>query len=98
MTPGQSLFILVLVVACAWAGEAIGKSKGHAGAGFLLGLLLGAIGVVIIACFPKSQEQLVKEAQARLAAEEEARRRMGGYPPQPPPPPQWPNADPWQRQ
>lgn len=44
-----AVFIVLWVVFAA-AGYAIGKSKGRASLGFVLGLLLGLIGIIIIAC------------------------------------------------
>jgi hypothetical protein len=83
MTPGAVLVIIVWL-ACAWAGTEIGKRKGLAGAGFGLGLLLGVIGVIIIACIPASREAQIKKAQREYEIQAEAARRAG-YPSQPQP-------------
>lgn len=42
----------------AFLGAAVGKDKGNANAGFLLGLLLGPIGVVIAACLSDKKTKL----------------------------------------
>lgn len=77
MTPGALLFLLVIWLACAFAGQAIGKPKGLAGAGFGLGLFLGVIGVIIIACMPKSREAEIEQAQRQYEIQAEAARRAG---------------------
>ena len=51
---------LVLWIVCAILGGMIGSSKGRGGAGFMLGLLLGPIGV-IVAIFLKENDAKVEE-------------------------------------
>jgi hypothetical protein len=55
MTPGMVLIALVVVLACGFAGQAIGKSKGYPGVGFAIGLLMGILGVVIVALMPETE-------------------------------------------
>lgn len=43
---------VVIAIVCAIAGFFIGQNKGHAGLGLVLGLLLGVIGLIIIALLP----------------------------------------------
>lgn len=73
MTPGV---ILLIALVCALAGSGIGRPKGRATLGFFLGLLLGAIGVVIIAFVKPDHEHLVMKEQERILIEEEARRGL----------------------
>jgi hypothetical protein len=47
MSPVQ-IYVIVAIV-CAFVGLMIGGGKGRAGAGFVLGGLLGVIGLVVIA-------------------------------------------------
>ena len=96
MTPGTLLIVAIVALACAFAGQAIGKPKGYAGAGFGLGLFLGIIGVIIIACIPKSRETQIEAAQQDLEIQAEAARRAGyPFPPQAPQEPWQPRQD-WQ--
>jgi hypothetical protein len=49
----MSTLIFILVwAACAWGGYAIGKGKNRETLGLVLGLLLGIIGIIIIAVMP----------------------------------------------
>lgn len=66
MTPAGVFVFVIVLAACAFAGYSIGKPKGYAGGGLALGLLLGIIGVIIIACVPKSREAKVREAQQSM--------------------------------
>jgi hypothetical protein len=107
MTPGELLVAVVIALACAFAGQAIGKSKGYPGAGFAIGLLLGVLGVVIVALLPKTEAAKAAEARRRYEAQvaaarwqyeiqAEAARRAGyPFPPQPPQGPWQPPQGPW---
>jgi hypothetical protein len=106
MGPGVMLVVVVVTLTCAFAGQAIGKPKGYPGAGFAIGLLLGILGVVIVALMPETEavkaarvqwqyEAQVAAAQRQYEIQAEAARRAG-YPfvPQPPPGP-WPPYQDW---
>jgi hypothetical protein len=74
----------VLVALIGWAlivtaGYHVGKYKGRETAGLILTILLGLVGLVILACLPKTQAVKAAEAQRQLP-----------YPPQYPYPPQGP--------
>ncbi len=99
MAPGVALIVLVIALACAFAGQAIGRPKGYPGVGFAVGLLLALLGVVIVALMPETEavkaarayrqyEAQVAAAQRQYEIQAEAARRAG-YP-FPPPPPQGP--------
>ena len=88
MGPGAVLIVLIITLACAFAGQAIGKPKGYPGAGFTIGLLLGVLGVVIVALMPETEaakaaraqqqyEALVAAAQWQYQIQAEAARRAG---------------------
>ena len=106
MGPGVMLVVVVVAMACGFAGQAIGKPKGYPGAGFTIGLLLGILGVVIVALMPETEAVKAARAQWQYAAQvAEAQRqyeiqaeaaRRAGYPltPQPPPGP-WPPYQDW---
>jgi hypothetical protein len=81
MTPLAAMILLVWVVAAIFVAGAIGNRKGRPGTGFLLGLFLGWIGVVIIACIPPTREMLVLRERERLQIQREAAEYMGGQSP-----------------
>jgi hypothetical protein len=101
VVPSTALIVLIVTLACAFAGQAIGKPKGYPGAGFTIGLLLGVLGVVIVALMPETEaakaaraqrqyEAQVAAAQWQYQIQAEAARRAGSpFTPQPPPWP-WP--------
>lgn len=87
MGPLQAQVLIVLVVACGlgFAGRAIGKDKGRPVAGWWLGFLLGLIGLIILACLPRTREARLAQAQRQYQIQAEAARRAGyPYPPQQP--------------
>ena len=57
--------ILAVWVACAFFGALIGSSKGQGVAGFLLGLFLGVIGIIIV-IFLKPADQHVAKSSGRV--------------------------------
>jgi hypothetical protein len=70
MTPG--LVLLVSAAVSTWVGWLIGKRKGYPSQGLVAGLVLGWIGVVAIALWKPSHDELVRRARERLAIEREA--------------------------
>lgn len=99
MAPGVLLIMIAVALACGFAGQAIGRPKGYPGAGFAIGLLLGILGVVIVALMPETEaakaarawrqyEAQVAAAQWQYQIQAEAA-RQAGYP-FPPPPGPWP--------
>lgn len=77
MSPFQVLVLLVVVVPPAWAGYAVGRSKGRRGAGFALGLLLCWIGVIVIALVPPTYAEKVRREAERLRIQQDARGSLG---------------------
>lgn len=71
MTP---LEFLIWAVTGIIVATAIGsRRKGRPLTGFLLGLILGWIGVIIIALIPPTRAKLVQRERERLEIEREAR-------------------------
>lgn len=69
MTTGTFLVIWLLI---AGVSTIIGSHKGRAGAGLLLGLLLGLIGLIITACLRPSHAVQVERERERLQVQREA--------------------------
>jgi Protein of unknown function (DUF2510) len=80
--------LLVLWAICALAGWAIGNQKGRGGEGLLLGVLLGIIGIIIVACLRPTAEV---EAKRQLEVDQAKQKFLpvGSQSPQPSQPPQW---------
>jgi len=57
--------LVALFIITALIGLAIGNRKGRAVQGFLLGLLLSVIGIVIIAFLPPTEEMKIRRAQEK---------------------------------
>jgi hypothetical protein len=72
-------FIIVWAVATIIA-TGIGGRKGRGGTGFLLGFLLGFIGVIIIACMKPTQEEQIRRAQEQMSVQYAAQQRMLSQP------------------
>ena len=88
---GWALFIIWVVVATGTASWIGYKVKGRTLTGFLLGIFLGWIGVLITALLPPTAEKRVQRSMRDTAVAEEAARRQAGYQP-------WarePTAPPW---
>jgi hypothetical protein len=99
MTPGATL-VLVIWIGCIVAGYYLGKYKGQPGAGLALTIILGLLGLLILAFIPRSHEAKVEAAAKRMRIEEEARQRAG-YPytlqsPLPGAPTDQPSPGPWE--
>ena len=81
MSPLVTVILLVWVVGAIFAAGTIGNRKGRPGTGFLLGLFLGWIGVVIIAVTPPTREMLVLQERERQQIQREAAEYTGGQSP-----------------
>jgi hypothetical protein len=95
VTPWQVL-LLIVGVGCAFGGYQIGKHKGLPGLGLLLGLLLGVIEVIIIACVPQTREAKVAAAQWQYEIQAETARRAGYLFPAQPSQGPWQESQEWQ--
>jgi hypothetical protein len=84
MTPGTTLLILIWIGSVV-AGYFVGKYKGQPGAGIGLTIILGLLGLIILACLPRTRAAKVAAAQRQYEIQAEAARRAGyPYPPQQP--------------
>ena len=99
MEPAQLLVALIGWALIVTAGYHVGKSKGRQTAGLTLTILLGLIGLLILACLPKTQAVKAAEAQRQLPPQYPNPQYpyppyqyppQGPYPPQPQYPPQGP--------
>ncbi len=66
--------LVALFVVTALIGLGIGNRKGRAVQGFLLGLVLSVIGIVIIAFLPPTEEMKIRRAQEKLRNQRQRRR------------------------
>jgi hypothetical protein len=73
-SPWKVLLILIFWVVPIGIAGMVGGNKGRRGLGYLLGLLLGWIGVIVMLFVPKTHEQEVRNAARRMQIEQEARR------------------------
>jgi len=74
MTPFGTLILIIWVAIAAIVAARIGsRRKGRPNLGLILGLLLGWIGVIIIACVPPTRDMLVLRERERLQIQREAR-------------------------
>ncbi len=74
MTPlGTLVLIINAIIATIVAARIGSRRKGRPNLGLILGLLLGWIGVIIIACVPPTRDMLVLRERERLQIQREAR-------------------------
>jgi hypothetical protein len=66
--------LVALFITTALIGLAIGNRKGRAVQGFLLGLLLSVIGIVIIAFLPATEEMKIRRAEEKMRIKQQQRR------------------------
>ena len=84
MTPAPTL------IALTWIGSIVasyflGRYKGHVSAGIILTVILGPLGLLILACLPRARAAMTASAQRLYESQPEAIRRAGyAYPPQSP--------------
>jgi predicted membrane channel-forming protein YqfA (hemolysin III family) len=71
-SPLQTLILLIWVVAATVVATIIGNRKGRPWTGFILGLLLGWIGVIIIAVTPPTYAMRVQRERERQRIQREA--------------------------
>jgi hypothetical protein len=87
MEPAQVLVALIGWALIVTAGYHVGKYKGRETAGLILTILLGLVGLVILACLPKTEAVKAAEAQRQLPYPPQYPGPPYQYPPQYPPPP-----------
>jgi hypothetical protein len=72
MNPGQTLILLIWALGGIIAATLVGRRKGRPWTGFVLGLLLGWIGVAVIAVTPPTYAMRVQRERERLRIQREA--------------------------
>jgi hypothetical protein len=78
-------FIALTWIGSIVAGCILGRFKGHVGAGIILTVILGPLGLVIFACLARTYAVTAASAQRLYESQPEAVRRAGyAYPPQSP--------------
>jgi hypothetical protein len=87
MEPAQLLVALIAWALIATAGYHVGKYKGRETAGLTLTILLGLVGLLILACLPKTQAVKAAEAQRQLPYPPQYPNPQYPYPPYQYPPP-----------
>ncbi len=76
-------FLLLVWAGCIVAGYYLGKYNGQVQAGLVITVILGPLGLAILALIPRSHAAKVAEAQKQYEIQAEAARRAGyPYPPQ----------------
>lgn len=85
MEPAQVLVALIGWALIVTAGYHVGKYKGRETAGLTLTILLGLVGLLILACLPKTQAVKAAEAQRQLPYPPQYPYPPSQYPPQYPP-------------
>ena len=73
MSPSQILVGVILYIPALIICVKLGNKKGHSNLGWITGLLLGWIGVVIMLLVGKTHDQEVRDARRRIRVEAEAR-------------------------
>jgi uncharacterized transporter YbjL len=68
--------IVSLCLLTALVGLAIGNRKGRAFQGFVLGLLLSVIGVLIVAFLPPTEEMKIRRAEEKARFQRQRQRRV----------------------
>jgi hypothetical protein len=63
MSSGGAIVFLVVWIGLIVAGYYVGKSKGRVALGIILTVILGLIGLIIVACLPKTAAVKAAEAQ-----------------------------------
>jgi hypothetical protein len=90
MEPAQVFVALIGWALIVTAGYHVGKYKGRETAGLILTILLGLVGLVILACLPKTEAVKAAEAQRQLPYPPQYPYPPYQYPPQTQYPPQYP--------
>lgn len=72
MNPLQTLILLIWALGGTVAATVVGRRKGRPWTGFTLGLLLGWIGVIIIAVTPPTHAMRVQRERERQRIQREA--------------------------
>lgn len=78
MTPAGVLVWIIAALVFGAIGSAVGKPKGRGSQGFWFGLILGIVGVIIVACMRPDREALIRREQESLRIQQEAAARMNG--------------------
>jgi hypothetical protein len=65
--------LVALFIVTALIGLGIGNRKGRTVQGFLLGLLLSVIGILIIAFLPPTEEMKIRRAQEKMRIQQRRR-------------------------
>ena len=73
MNPIQTFVLLIVLIPALIICVKLGNKKGHATLGWLMGLLLGWIGVIVMLLVSKTHAQEVADAAHRMQIEAEAR-------------------------
>lgn len=72
MTSLIALILAIYLLTGAFAAEVLARRKGRADSGVGIGLLLGWIGVIIIALIPPTREMQVRRERERQQIQREA--------------------------
>ena len=75
-SPFKTLILLIWVLGAIIAAILTGRRKGRPWTGFVLGLILGWVGVAVIACIPRTHEMRVRRERERQQIQREAARPL----------------------